>query len=161
LITTTAEGGAGGADSSTVIYSTTARTNVAYRVLGIIRSTQATAGTWATAPSLIQGAGGQAITAMGSIGYGQTWQSVTRTTGVTYYNTTGKPITLLAYGTSASSATVSTTVSVNGGIAVPLLQSAEAFGPTSANGTMIIPPMASYVLTDSASLNSRTTYELR
>jgi len=58
LITTTAEGGAGAADSSTVIYSTTARTNVAYRVLGIIRSTQATAGTWATAPSLIQGYGG-------------------------------------------------------------------------------------------------------
>lgn len=58
LITTTAEGGAGAADSATVIYSTTARTNVAYRVLGIIRSTQATAGTWATAPSLIQGYGG-------------------------------------------------------------------------------------------------------
>jgi hypothetical protein len=58
LITTTAEGGAGAADSSTVIYSTTARTSVAYRVLGIIRSTQATAGTWATAPSLIQGYGG-------------------------------------------------------------------------------------------------------
>jgi len=58
LITTTAEGGAGAADSATVIYSTTARTNVAYRVLGIVRSTQATAGTWATAPSLIQGYGG-------------------------------------------------------------------------------------------------------
>lgn len=58
LISTTAEGGAGAADSSTVVYSTTARTNVAYRVLGIIRSTQTTAGTWATAPSLIQGAGG-------------------------------------------------------------------------------------------------------
>ncbi|MFO0450440.1 MAG: hypothetical protein ACK52I_17570, partial [Pseudomonadota bacterium] len=59
-ISTTAEGGAGAADSATVIYSTTARTNVAYRVLGIIRSTQATAGTWATAPSLIQGYGGNA-----------------------------------------------------------------------------------------------------
>ena len=59
LISTTAEGGAGGADSATTIYSTTARTNVAYRVIGIIRSTQATAGTWATAPSLIQGSGGQ------------------------------------------------------------------------------------------------------
>lgn len=59
VISTTAEGGAGGADSATVIYSTTARTNVAYRVIGILRSTQATAGTWATAPSLIQGVGGQ------------------------------------------------------------------------------------------------------
>jgi len=58
VISTTAEGGAGGADTLTTIYSTTARTNVAYRVLGYIESTQATAGTWATAPSTIQGFGG-------------------------------------------------------------------------------------------------------
>ena len=61
VISTTAEGGAGGADSATTIYSTTAHTNVAYRVLGYIESTQATAGTWATAPSAIQGAGGKEI----------------------------------------------------------------------------------------------------
>lgn len=39
------------ATSADVIYSTTARTNVAYRVVGYINITQATAGTWATAPS--------------------------------------------------------------------------------------------------------------
>ena len=54
LVTTTAEGGAGGADSATVIYSTTARSNVALRLVGILTNTQATAGTWATAPSQIQ-----------------------------------------------------------------------------------------------------------
>lgn len=54
LISTTAEGGAGGADSATTIYSTTARSNVAYRSIGYIVSTQATAGTWATEPSQIQ-----------------------------------------------------------------------------------------------------------
>lgn len=59
LISTTAEGGAGAADSANVIYSTTARSNVSYRVVGYVESTQATAGTWATAPSTIQGAGGQ------------------------------------------------------------------------------------------------------
>ena len=64
VISTTAEGGAGAADSATVAYSATARTSVPYRVLGIIRSTQATAGTWATSPSLIQGAGAQAATAI-------------------------------------------------------------------------------------------------
>lgn len=48
-VTTTAEGGGGAADSGTVFYSTTARTNVACRLLGAIVSTQATAGTWATA----------------------------------------------------------------------------------------------------------------
>ena len=63
LVSTTAEGGAGAADSATVVYSTTARTNVAYRVIGYIESTQATAGTWATAPSTIQGTGGEALSA--------------------------------------------------------------------------------------------------
>jgi hypothetical protein len=94
LISTTAEGGAGAADSANVIYSTTARTSVPYRVIGYIESTQATAGTWATAPSTIQGAGGQALAAMSSLGYGQTWQTVTRVMGTTYYNTTGRPIQL-------------------------------------------------------------------
>jgi hypothetical protein len=59
LITTTAEGGAGAADSISVPYSTTARASVPFRILGYVVSTQATAGTWATAPSTIQGKGGE------------------------------------------------------------------------------------------------------
>lgn len=47
--TTTAEGGAGAADSRTTIYSTTARSNVGFRLIGRLLSTQATAGTWASA----------------------------------------------------------------------------------------------------------------
>lgn len=96
LITTVAEGGAGTADSANVIYSSTARTNVSYRVVGYVESTQDPAGTWAAAPSTIQGYGGQALAAMSSLGYGQTWQSftvgVTRILGTTYYNTTSRPI---------------------------------------------------------------------
>jgi hypothetical protein len=61
LISTTAEGGAGGADSANVIYSTTSRANVAFRLIGYIDSTQTTAGTWATNPSTIQVAGGQQV----------------------------------------------------------------------------------------------------
>ena len=53
IVSTTAEGGAGGADSATAIYSTTARTNVALRLVGLLVNTQATAGTWATNPSTI------------------------------------------------------------------------------------------------------------
>jgi hypothetical protein len=115
LITTTAEGGAGAADSANVVYSTTARTSVAYRVIGYIESTQATAGTWATAPSTIQGQGGQALAAMSSLGYGQTWQSVTRTAGVTYYNTTGRPIVLTVYTTSGAGQSL--TISIGGVVA--------------------------------------------
>jgi len=55
LISTTAEGGVGGADSGSVFYSTTARTSVAFRVIGYVISTQATAGTWASAPSNLSG----------------------------------------------------------------------------------------------------------
>jgi hypothetical protein len=104
VISTTAEGGAGAADSASVVYSTTARTGVAYRVVGYIESTQATAGTWATTPSTIQGQGGQALSAMSSFGYGQTWQNVTasRVVGTTYYNTTGKPIQVAILSTSTT-----------------------------------------------------------
>ena len=43
---TTAEGGAGAADSYTALYSTTARSNVPVRLIGTIVITEATAGTW-------------------------------------------------------------------------------------------------------------------
>jgi len=49
------------ADSADVFYSTTARTSLPYRVVGFIESTQATAGTWATSPTVIQGMGGQSL----------------------------------------------------------------------------------------------------
>lgn len=98
LISTTAISAA--ATSASVVYSTTARTSLPFRVVGYIESTQATAGTWATAPSTIQGQGGQALAAMSSLGYGQTWQVVTgsRALSTTYYNTTGKPIYVLVDG---------------------------------------------------------------
>lgn len=80
--------------ANNVFYSTTARTGVAYRVVGAVDAVN-TAGAWGN-PTLVQGSGGNALTAMGSLGYGQTWQNVTgsRVIGTTYYNTTGKPITV-------------------------------------------------------------------
>jgi len=51
IVSTTAEGGAGAADSPRVIYSASALTNVRARVLGYATYTLATAGTWNTAPS--------------------------------------------------------------------------------------------------------------
>jgi hypothetical protein len=55
LVSTTAEGGAGGADSASVIYSTTARSNVACRCIGYIEiTTGAVAGEWDNAPTKIQ-----------------------------------------------------------------------------------------------------------
>lgn len=140
LISTTALSAA--ADAANVVYSTTARSNVPFRVVGFIDITEATAGTWATAASTIQGCGGQALTAMSSIGYGQTWQNVTgsRAIGTTYYNTTGKPIqvSLLAYNTTLGSYMA---ILVNGVIAAEAQQQATYY---SAFLTAIVPPGASY-----------------
>ena len=56
-ISTTAEGGAGAADSAHTWYSTTARSSQPMCVLGYIEITEATAGTWATSPSATVGFG--------------------------------------------------------------------------------------------------------
>lgn len=50
-----------GSTSANVVYSATGLSNVPYRVVGFIESTQATAGTWATTPSKVQGQGGQTL----------------------------------------------------------------------------------------------------
>lgn len=63
VISTTAISGA--ANSASVVYSQTARANLPYRVVGFVESTQAAAGTWATAPSRVQGAGGRATESVG------------------------------------------------------------------------------------------------
>lgn len=136
LINTTAEGGVGAADLATVIYSTTARTGVAFRVVGSIRSTQTTAGTWAQTPSLVQPMGGNALAAMSSLGYGQTWQVVTgsRASATTYYNTTGKPIMVYAGTLSGSLTTV-----IVGGVTRSCVNALDI--------TFIVPPGMSYSIT--------------
>ncbi len=98
--------------AGTGVYTTAAVTASPFRVVGYIESTQATAGTWATAPSTIQGVGGQALAAMSSLGYWQTWQNVlaSRALGTTYYNTTGKPITVSGSNTNISGGRQSITV---------------------------------------------------
>jgi len=128
-----------GATSASVVYSTTARTNVAYRVIGYIESTQATAGAWATAPSTIQGQGGQALTAMSSLGYSQTWQTVTgsRAASTTYYNTTGRPI-FVSVGCQNSGGAVFT---VNG---IQVFQGASTTSVTAGGVCGIVPPSGSY-----------------
>lgn len=45
-------------NARTSIYSTTARTNVAFRVVGYVEISEATPGLWATSPTLVQGVGG-------------------------------------------------------------------------------------------------------
>lgn len=152
LITTTAEGGAGAADSANVIYTTVAVTTPSpYRVVGYVESTQATAGTWATAPSKIQGAGGQALSTL----FGRTWQNVSgsRSKGTTYYNTTGGDIEVnITHSGSAQDASLT----VNGVVVSLAYTSASAVATLSAT----VPTGASYS-TASASAAITNWVELR
>jgi uncharacterized membrane protein len=111
-------------------YSTTARTGVAYRVVGAVDAVN-TAGVWAS-PVLVQPMGGEALSAMSSVGYGQTWQSVAITAGTTYYNTKGKPIFVSQQNTG-------NTITVNGQAVVSMTLS------SSNTGMVLVPPSASYV----------------
>ena len=158
LISTTAEGGAGAADSAGVIYSTTARTNVPFRVMGYVESTQTTAGTWAAAPSRIQGAGGNSMTALDSLGYGQTWQSVTRANGTTYYNTTGRPIVFSVTAVGVTAANNYPAITVGGVLAA---QGSAVAATNNSSCSAIIPPGAAYSWTISGGSSSSTAVELR
>ena len=120
------------------IYSTSAITSSPFRVVGYVESTQATAGTWATTPSTLQGYGGQALAAMSSLGYGQTLQVVTRVWGTTYYNTTGKPISCIIN----LSATNSSGFFVNGSLVTP----AAWFSASVPIGGLVVQAGASYAV---------------
>lgn len=134
------------------VYSTAARSSVPFRVVGFIDIAEAAAGTWATAPTRIQGAGGQALTALSSLGYGQTWQNVTSTRagGTTYYNTTGKPISVSIFTNGSGTLTVA-------GLTV------QSFNMTSTSMSFtmsaIVPPGATYSASISFTLSG--WYELR
>jgi hypothetical protein len=155
LISTTAI--VAGSNSANVIYSTTARTSLPFRVVGYVESTQATAGTWATAPSTIQGQGGQALAAMSSLGYGQTYQVFTigtnRSLGTTYYNTTGKPITICVAQPNNNG---SFQCYVNG-VLVIAYASYGSGGGTS----FVVPPNNSYSVTNVVTNATAAWYELR
>jgi hypothetical protein len=135
----------GSSNSAGVIYSASSvSANSPFRVRGFIDITEATAGTWASAPTVVQGTGGQALTALSSLGYGQTWQAVSRTNGTTYYNTTGKPIMAACSISSNGSAVGSFVVTING-TAITVCSAGNATTTGSGNGVVIIPPGASYV----------------
>lgn len=78
-----------GSTSANVVYSATPLAGVAYRVAGIIESTQAIAGTWSTTPSKVQGQGGQAIIGQNK---GLTAATLQPTTAGTSIDFTGIPI---------------------------------------------------------------------
>lgn len=144
------------ATANNVIYSATAvAANSQYRVVGFVDITEATAGTWTSDATLKQGAGGISTLGWNSMGYGQTWQNVvgSRSLGTTYYNTTGRPITVIVGGFNSSSS--NSIQPVVGGVTLPMSQNATA-GFRSVT-QFIVPPSQSYVVNNiaaSATLDS-------
>ncbi len=159
LISTTAISAA--ATAANVIYSTTARTSVPFRVIGFIDITEAVAGTWATTPTTVQGIGGQALAAMNSLGYGQTWQNVTasRALATTYYNTTGRVIVVSFFGT--NSILNGTAAFVVNGANVGISSGAAVAGG-GVSGAFIVPPGAAYSIINFGNINTLSAWnELR
>lgn len=124
-----------GSTANNVIYSTTGRTGVAYRVIGFVDAQYTGATGWATTPATVQGYGGQALAALQSLGMGQTWQVVTgsRAVSTTYYNTTGKPIVVHITATSAIDPRVN-------GVALGTI----GYGSITVGISFIVPPGQSY-----------------
>jgi len=96
---------------------------------------------------------------MSGLGYGQTWQTVTRVAGTTYYNTTERPIALSVKAAAALDSQAYLIVSVNG-------EETGSSTATSATGqapvafvSVIIPPGENYSITTST--NTLTCRELR
>ena len=132
------------ATTGTQIKSTTARSNVAYRVIGLIDATFTTATGWGSL-ALVQGTGGNAAESMQSLGYGQTWQNVTgsRAAGTTYYNNTGRPIVVNVYVNYTSNA--SNTYTVNG-VTVAGIGGSGAAANMNMTASFVVPPGASYLM---------------
>lgn len=103
IASSTAEGGAGAADSAGVFYTGTAVASKAYTVLGRISITEATAGTWATAPSSVS-VGADASTAVARLTASlptfacRAWVSFSGTTGTIYSSGNVSSITKNATG---------------------------------------------------------------
>lgn len=148
------------ASAANVWYSTTARTSLPYRIVATFTSTQATAGTWATAASAVQSIFGGSLSNLGSIGVGQTWQQFTvgsaRVLGTTYYNTTGKPIAISFQSSGGVAAGATLTIS---GYAIAIGGGDTTNGGANSSLFGIIPPGASYSVSSTRSTNN--WFELR
>lgn len=147
-------------NTSTTIYSTITASNIAYRVIGFVDVIYVNGTGYSNAPTLVQGVGGEALSAMSSFAYSQTWQSVTRAASTTYYNTTGRPIAWRYAMTSSGSGQIVATVSVGG---ISYNDQWQVTAGYSVGTVVIVPPGASYSFTigGAAGGSAGQSYELR
>ncbi|HZU64963.1 MAG TPA: hypothetical protein VFF98_14855 [Novosphingobium sp.] len=147
LISSTAISSA--ATSAGTVYSAAAVAASPFRLVGYVQISEAVAGTWATAPALVQGRGGEAMAAWQSLGFGQTWQNVTasRVSGTTYYNTTQRPIFVQVVFPDTSGGSPNITITVGGVTLVNNLNYDYSSGTATAIPSFIVQPGQSYSVT--------------
>lgn len=142
------QGGTGSANltSASVLIGngTSAVTGVAPGTSGNILTSNGTAWTSATPATF---------------GVGQTWQSVTRTAGVTYTNSTGKPICFLLSFAGASSSTEVVVLTVDG-TAMNFIYGILVQGVVFGQNMAVIPVGSTYSYTQTTGL-AKNIYELR
>jgi len=131
------------------VYSAVQRTNVPYRVVGIIINTQATAGTYVTAASLVQPMGGAIAAAMMGLGFRQTWKSFTvgtnRFNGVNHVNLTPRPIAVGIWTSQGVATVISNSITVNGVLVCQQQIGASGNGSSGIGWSFaIVPPGATY-----------------
>jgi hypothetical protein len=103
-----------------------------------------------------------AVDAINTIGYNQTWQLVTRTMDVSYTNSTGKPIMLVARATRNGVSTSGIQITFGNGVTVPVCYGTNSNGGNTAVGSIIIPAGSTYTLSvQSEALSSYSIWELR
>ncbi len=139
-----ADGGTGASTASAAFNNLKqAATDSATGVVELATTAEAETGTDTT--RAVTPAGVEAHMVANALGWGQTWQNVTgsRSAGVTYTNSTGRPITVFM---TPSTGTAGTTVEVG---SVVLLNNI----PTNAPITFIVPNGAAYSISGSAGIS--------
>lgn len=136
-----------GSDTRTVLYSTTLRSNVAIRFIGLIKiQTGATPGQWGSAASIKATA--TDVPPVLSIGYCQTWQDMTgsRSLSTSYTNSTGRPIEVSVYSNTATGSGISGSLTLTiGGVTVSYgVMPLNASLPSTVTVAGIVPPGVAY-----------------
>lgn len=97
---------------------------------------------------VFDGANFKTVGRANSVGTGQVWTSVTRTSGVTYYNTTGRPIEVAVMSIVNNTGAAGATLTVGGVQVGDSLGYAAAIGMAQGMAySAIVPPGAAYVIT--------------
>jgi len=144
-------------NSNVVNYSSASISLSPFRIIGYCDFVQTTAGTYAAAPTTVQGSGGSTPASISGFGSGQVWSAPSRTLGTTYYAPIGRAIFVSVWANSSGAGVLSGYV--NGlQIAVNSTTVATTLG---IGISFMVPAGASYSVTGSGNITFAGWTEMR